>query len=102
MMHADEASRARALDDLPERTISPGYYDRASYLLDLGAAIECGAMYSANALSREDVRGLQSLKRARSEFEHDHPACGSCGARQDNRWIVECRKCNAKFGGRGN
>lgn len=102
MDEADEETRARALDDLPERTLSPGYYGRASYLLDLGGAIECGAGYSANTLTRSDVTGLQALKRARGEYEHDHPPCGRCGTRQDNRWATQCRSCGVKFAGKGN
>lgn len=94
---ACEADRERALEDLPARTLSPGYYDRASYLLDLGAAIDAGVSYAASTLSRSDVRGLQALKRARGEYEQDHPSCGRCGTRQDNRWATQCRSCQCKF-----
>lgn len=96
MEKADEETRDRAMDDMPMRSLSPGYYSRAEYLLDLGSAIEAGAGYSAEVLGREDVTGLQALKRARQEFERDHPAC-ACGTRQHNRFILECRSCHAKF-----
>jgi hypothetical protein len=96
MEQADEETRNRAMDDMPMRTLSPGYYSRAEYILDLGSAIEAGAAYSAEVLGREDVTGLQALKRAKQEFEHDHPAC-SCGTRQHNRYIFECRSCHAKL-----
>jgi len=96
MEKADEDTQARAMEDIPQRTLSPGYYSRAEYILDLGSAIEAGAGYSAEVLGREDVTGLQALKRAKQEFERDHPAC-SCGTRQHNRYILECRSCHAKF-----
>jgi hypothetical protein len=99
MKKADEDTRERALEDMPERTLSPGYYTRAEYLLDLGSAIECGISYGANILGREDIQGLQALRRAKHEFERDHPAC-ACGTRQHNRYILECRSCGAKFGKR--
>lgn len=102
MSEADEATRERVLDDLPVRSLSPGYYDRAGYLLDLGTAIELGAAYAADALTRSDVRGLQAVKRARNEYEQDHPPCGRCGTRQDNRWATQCRSCNVKFAGKKN
>lgn len=96
LKNAAEETRDRAYEDLPQRTLSPGYYSRAEYLLDLASAIECGAAYSAEVLGRDDVTGLQALQRAKAEFERDHPAC-SCGARQHNRWAHECRSCRAKF-----
>ena len=100
MAEAGEEDRARALDDLPERTLSPGYYDRASYLLDLSSAIQVGASYSAATLTRSDVVGLQAVKRARSEYEQAHPPCGRCGTRQDNVWATQCRSCGTKFAGK--
>lgn len=102
MSDADEDSKNRALDDLPVRSLSPGYYDRAVYLLDLATAIELGVGYSAAALPRHDVRGLQAVKRARNEYENDHPSCGRCATRQDNRWASQCRSCGVKFAGKEN
>lgn len=96
MQKADLDTRTRAEEDLPERSLSPGYYRRAEYLLDLASAIESGATYSADVLTRDDVHGLQALRRAKHEFECDHPAC-SCGIRQHNRFVTECRSCHAKF-----
>jgi len=99
MAKADEETRERVFDDLPQRTLSPGYYSRAEYLIELASAIECGAAYTAEVLGRDDVIGLKALRRAKFEFEHDHPAC-SCGARQHNRFVHECRSCRMKFGER--
>lgn len=94
---ADKEQRQRMLDGIPARQLSPGYYVRAEYILDLGRAIETGITYSAEILTREDVRGLQMLERARNEFEREHPACGGCGVRQDNRFSLRCRGCGVKF-----
>lgn len=96
MKKADEETRQRALDDIPDRTLSPGYYTRAEYILELGSSIEAGVGFSSEALARADVDGLKALKRARCDFERDHPAC-ACGTRQHNRFILECRSCHAKF-----
>lgn len=92
----------RMEDDLPARSLSPGYYSRAVYLLDLAAAIECGATYAAADLMRSDVQGLDMLRRAKISFEHDHPNCSGCGKRQFNRHMTECPHCRAKFTGKGN
>jgi len=96
MKKADDETRQRALDDIPARTLSPGYYTRAEYLLELGSSIEAGVGFSSEVLARVDVDGLKALKRARYDFERDHPAC-ACGTRQHNRFILECRSCHAKF-----
>lgn len=95
----DDETRERMLDDMPQRTLSPGYYSRAAYLLDLASAIERGATYPAGLLARSDVEGLEALKRAKGEFESDHPACGSCGWRQESRWAIQCGRCKTKFMG---
>jgi NADH pyrophosphatase NudC (nudix superfamily) len=99
---ADKEQRKRMLDEIPARSLSPGYYARATYILDLGRAIETGVTYSAETLAREDVRGLQALARAKAEFEREHPACSGCGTRQDNRFAMKCRGCGVKFTRGGN
>lgn len=95
---ADEFTLARLEDNTPVRTLSPGYYTQSEYLLSLATAIDCGVNFDATQVTRDDVAGLQALKRARAKFEADHPAC-SCGARQHNRYIHACRRCGAKFQG---
>lgn len=97
----DPEACERLLAERPPRTLSPGYYDRCAYLLDLGAAMETGAAYAAEQLSRHDVVGLQAIRKAKLEFEREHPACGVCGTRQDNRFMVQCKSCRTKFAGRG-
>jgi hypothetical protein len=100
LLDGDPEQRDRVREDIPERTLSAGYYTRARYLMELGAAIEIGAQYSAASLSHADVVGLLAVKRAKSQFEHDHPSCGACGTRQDNRFMRECKSCKVKFAGR--
>lgn len=94
---ADREERQRMLDEIAERTLSPGYYARADYILDLGRSLEMGISYTATMLTREDVQGLQALSRAKAEFEREHPACGNCGVRQDNRFMPKCKGCGVVF-----
>ncbi len=101
MRSADAETREAMLADLDLRALSPGYYARASYLLDLANAIQAGIHYSASQLTRDDVRGLLAVSRAKAEFEHDHPACSACGRRQDGRFAMKCPGCGAEFN-RGN
>lgn len=93
----NEHERERVMASLPERTLSPGYYDRSAYLLELGSAIEAGAHYTAATLARVDVLGLEAVRRAKSQFEYDHPSCSACGTRQENRFAAQCRSCRVKF-----
>ena len=95
---ADKETRQRALADMDQRKLSPGYYTRATYLLDLGSALEAGVSYGADQLTRSDVLGLQALNRAKNEFYNDHPACSACGVRKDNRFASQCKGCHAQFG----
>jgi len=100
---ADDAeARERVMAELPQRTLSPGYYGRGAYLLELDAAIGAGVQYSAQILTRSDVMGLLAIKRARAEFERDHPGCPRCGARQDNRFTPKCRRCQLQLMGGAN
>jgi hypothetical protein len=93
----DEESRAAILMDAPVRSLSPGYYDRCIYLMDLGSAIEAGAQYSADQLRRDDVVGLMAVRAAKAEFEREHPSCPACGTRQDNRFMDKCKSCRTTF-----
>jgi ribosomal protein L40E len=98
----DTESLARLRDNLPPRTLSPGYYDHARYLLELGYSMEAGVQYTADTLSRTDVRGLQALARAHATFNAKHPSCSRCGARQDSDFAPNCRKCGVEFVRRAN
>jgi hypothetical protein len=97
MRNASTSVRVRLADEMPPRTLSPGYYRRAQYLLNLERSIEIGCTYDAHSLTRDDVAGLEALHLARNNFEREHFPCGRCGARQHNRFITTCRSCDAKF-----
>ena len=99
---ADAETIARAEDDMPERELSPGYFNRAAYLLDLSITMATGVQMDATMLTRADVLGLQAVRTAKADYERDHPACPACGERQDNRWMKQCFSCHTKFGGKGN
>jgi hypothetical protein len=98
----DRDAWQRAEEDTPARSLSPGYYSRAAYLLDLASAIETGAVFSAAMLTRHEVRGLEAVRRAKAAFESEHPSCPGCGRRLDNRHMPQCSHCKTKFAGRGN
>jgi len=99
---ADREAIGRAEEDTPARSLSPGYYSRAAYLLDLASAIEAGASFPPSFLTRVEVQGLEAVRRAKAVFESDHPSCPGCGRRLDNRHMVQCPYCKTKFAGKGN
>lgn len=94
---ADEATRERMYFQIPPRTLSPGYYAFAQHLLRLEEGQKVGIVFAPRDLAAFEVEGLLSLSRARSAFEGRHPACSTCGTRQQNRFGVECPGCGAKF-----
>ena len=94
---ADEETCARALNDLPPREISPSYFLRAEYLLQLSTSLELGVTFSAHDLTRLDVAGLRAVRSARADYERDHPQCPACGERQPLPGLAECVDCHAKF-----
>jgi hypothetical protein len=98
---ADGQTRARMLAQVPPRKLSPGYYEFGQHLLLLESHQKAGAVFAPGELAAFEVRGLVALGRARSGFEHKHPACGSCGARQQNRFGIECGSCGVKFRRKG-
>jgi hypothetical protein len=95
MEGANEAAQQRMLASLPPRTLSPGYYKAAEYLLWLEQHLEVGA--PAGTMVAWEADGLCVVARARDEFEREHPACGACGALQDSRWMAKCCACGAEF-----
>lgn len=101
MVNASEETRKRLADNLPARTLSPGYYDFAAHLLWLEDERKAGIAFVENALAAFEVRGLVALGRARNAFDSRHPKCSSCGARQQNRFAVECIGCGVKFRRKG-
>jgi len=97
VQRADAETRARALDDMDPRTLSPGYYGQAAYLFDLATMFELGISYGPADLTREDVIGLVAIRSAKAEFEREHPSCPRCGVRQDNCFTAQCRGCHMKL-----
>jgi len=94
---ANEETRERMAFQIPPRTLSPGYYEFGLHLLRLDAEQKAGIGFTARDLAAFEVSGLLALARARSAFEGRHPACSACGARQLNRFGVECSGCGVKF-----
>jgi hypothetical protein len=98
---ASPETRARMESRLPARTLSPGYYRFAQHLFHLDAQRKAGIVFVCGDLAAFEVEGLLALDRARGEFERRHPACSSCGARQENRFSPECCGCGVKFRRKG-
>ncbi len=94
---AKEAERIRA--DEPLREISPGYYTRAGYLLELANTLELGISFPPDCFTQADIAGMVAVKRARLEFEREHPPCPRCGERQDNPHQTKCHACSQKLRG---
>jgi hypothetical protein len=94
---ADEETLARMERAIPPRKLAWGYYRFGEYLLHLDALRKAGIELSFRDLAHCEAEGLLALSRARAAFEGNHPACGACGTRQQNRFGMECSNCGAKF-----
>jgi hypothetical protein len=79
-----------------ERTLSPGYYDRVGYLLDLDAIVSGGFQLSLDQVDASEVQGLMAVREARAEWQAQHPSCGRCG-RRNERFAMKCRDCGVEF-----
>jgi hypothetical protein len=96
MLGADEEHRQKAIArQMPERTLSEGYYKVGAYLCWLSRQMEAGVPPEA-LLSFEAV-GLRAVEDARLAFRNAHPSCGGCGALQDGRFSVRCHECGMEF-----
>jgi len=95
--NASDRERARMESAIPARVLSPGYFRWAEHLLRLDAEREAGIPLDAAKLTAYETDGLLDVKRMRQEFQHRHPACGSCGERLESRLQPECHQCHAKF-----
>ncbi|QNI34537.1 hypothetical protein H7849_11940 [Alloacidobacterium dinghuense] len=94
---ATPETKERMQRQIPRRTLSPGYYRVAEYLLAIDAERRAGIVFSLRDLCCWEVDGLVALDRARGAYESRHPACSACGARQDTRFNRECSNCGVKF-----
>jgi hypothetical protein len=97
MAQAADETLERMEQRLPGRTLAWGYYRFAYYLLHVDAQRSAGIPIEFAGLAAFEAEGLLALDRARAGFESRHPACSACGARQQNRFSVECHACGAKF-----
>jgi len=88
---AEGEEREHALRSLPPRLLSPGYYRWAAYLLWLEQRTEF-----LSRLDAAEMEGLVAVKRARGQWESQHPAC-PCGARQESRFQSHCMSCGLTF-----
>lgn len=108
--HRNRTAMERAKDDpetldaleseIPERELTPGYFARASYLIDLQNKIEMRFPMDAATLTEADWIGVRAVATARAEFEREHPGCPRCGERQDNRHMRVCPFCNYQIRGK--
>jgi hypothetical protein len=94
---ASHSEMARLEAELPEREISPGYYARADYLIDLANTLQLGIPMEPASLTHTDVVGIRTVRSTYAEFEREHPGCPRCGERQDNRHIKMCHACHYKL-----
>ncbi|MFC6645445.1 hypothetical protein ACFQBQ_07570 [Granulicella cerasi] len=94
MRTADRETRERAIESIDGRQMSPGYYGWAAHLLDISTSMELGITFTSHDLTRAEVLGLQAVRSARAEFDHEHPFCPACGVRQDSRLAPSCKACS--------
>ena len=88
----DDGAREEVLRQLPQPTLTSGYYMLGNYFLWLQARLEALKLPLADATSLE-AEGLVVLNAACAEFEREHPCCPSCGERQDGRYWLRCFEC---------
>lgn len=98
---ASPETLARMERRVPVRTLAWGYYRFAEYLLHLDALKRAGIALAERDLKGFEAEGILALDRARKAFEGGHPACSSCGTRQQNRFGRECSGCGIKFQRKG-
>ena len=89
-----DEDRDHVLQSLPPRTLSPGFYKWAEYIVWLDERLKAGMIVTRMASS--EVEGLVTLDRARRKWEYDHPAC-ACGAHQESRFSQKCHSCGLEF-----
>ena len=96
---ASDHEVARLEAEIPDRELSPGYFKRAGYLLDLSTQLELGIPMDPASFTASDIIGIRAVRSARAEFEREHPGCPRCGERQDNNVMRVCWACNTKLRG---
>jgi hypothetical protein len=91
---SEGADRDHVLASLPPRTLSPGYYRWADYIVWLAERLKDGI--TVRYMDMCEVEGLVALDRARLRFDCDHPTC-ACGAHQESRFSQKCHSCGLEF-----
>jgi len=90
--------RESGLAVLPcNRTLSPGYYDWAHYLLWLDGERRIAIPLE---LAAHEMEGLRIVEQERNRFLREHPACPQCGA-INQKFAFNCQSCGAEFKPRG-
>jgi hypothetical protein len=92
--HSEGMDREHVLRSLPERTLSPGYYKWAEYIVWLEERLNAGM--PVQRMDNCEVEGLVALERARKRWGYDHPTC-ACGAHQESRFSQKCHSCGLEF-----
>ncbi len=77
-----------------ERKLPAGYYEWAAYLFWLEQVRQIAPEMP---LAADELDGLVMLTHVRAAFEHEHPPCAGCGARQQTRFATRCRACGHEF-----
>jgi hypothetical protein len=80
---------------LPSKTVAPGYYEQALYLLWLEGKMNAGIQFKD--IAADEAEGLTALQRARQQFNHDHPPCPHCGTRVKFRGQKSCMQCHQEL-----
>lgn len=80
---------------LPEKTLSPSYYEQVLYLLWLEDKMSAGIEFSA--ISADEAEGLGAIQRARQQFNREHPPCANCGKRVGFRGQKRCAGCGKEL-----
>jgi hypothetical protein len=91
--HNDLSELERVIE--PEK-YAPGFSAFLCYLLWLEGMLNIGVEFELYA---DEAEGLRLLKKARNDFEIEHPRCFSCGVHQFVRVAKSCHACGQKLRG---
>jgi translation initiation factor IF-1 len=95
MQGKDPSTQARLAGMAAKVTLSPGYERWATHLMLLERQHKLSL--PLGDLLAVEVTGLEILDRARLAHRYKHPNCYACGMPQNNRFMVQCEDCGAKF-----
>jgi hypothetical protein len=95
----EEAHQARLMASVTRVTLSPGYEKWGQHLMLLERQHKLGL--ALGELLADEVTGLGILDEVRGAHRYRHPYCYACGIPQDNRFLLECVDCGAKYRRKG-